>query len=187
MNTHQLVEWQIWDHSVDACFPWFTHPMLEVLKTWDLKDKRILEFGGGKSTKWWRQKAKWVTTIDTNSGWVSKISEECLGLDNGVLLLAPINEGDQEFDNIYCNAGDAYGPYDIVIVDGILRNSCLEKALSMQKPLIVIADNWYQSYVWLSNAAVELMKPHPINVFEQENHTNNDGINKWKTVYWELK
>lgn len=187
MNTEDLIEWQVWDEESDACFPWFTHPMLEVLKTWDLKDKSVLEFGGGRSTKWWRNKCKWVTTIDTNKEWTQNIASECAILDNGILLYAQINEGAQEYADIYCNAGDEYGPYDIVIVDGILRNSCLEKALSMPKPIILIADNWYQSYVWLSDSAVDLMKPYEINVFEQANHTNNDGINKWKTAYWELK
>ena len=187
MNTPELVEWQLYDESADAVFPWFTHPMLEILKTWDLKDKRIAEFGGGRSTKWWRKKSKWVTTIDTNIGWIEQINDECYGLENGVLLHAPINEGSEEYADLYCNAIDKYGPYDIVVVDGILRNNCLKKALSMPRPLTLIADNWFQSFVWLSEAAVELMKPYPINVFEQENHTNNDGINKWKTAYWELK
>lgn len=187
MNTKELVEWQIWDEETDACYPWFTHPMLDVLKKWDLSDKRILEFGGGRSSRWWRKKAKWVTTIDTNSEWSHSIAEECADLDNGVIIHVMINEGDQEHADTYLQAGDKYGPYDIIVVDGILRNNCLEKAINMPRPITIIADNWFQSYVWLSEAAVELMKPYPINVFEQENHTNNDGINKWKTVYWELK
>lgn len=187
MNTQDLVEWQIWDDQSDACFPWFTHPMLDVLKTWDLKDKRILEFGGGKSTKWWRKKSNWVTTIDTNEEWCMQIATECIGLPNGILLHAPINEGSEEHAEVYCNVGDKYGPYDIVVVDGILRNNCLQKALLMPKPLILIADNYNQSFVWVSPAALELMAPYKINAYIQENHTNNDGILKWQTVYWELK
>jgi len=51
---------------------------------------------------------------------------------------------------------------------------------------IFICDNWVQSFVWLSPKAEEIMKPYEVHAFEQKDHTNNDGVNKWKTVYWEF-
>ena len=186
LRVDNLVEWQLIDESVAAVAPWFTHPFLHVLKDWDLSNKRVLEFGGGRSTRWWRTRAKWVTTIDTNVEWANEIERDCEGLNNGVLISLPINEGDQSRSLEYVNAGDAHGPYDIVIVDGILRYECLQKALSIPRPLTVIADNWQQAFVWISPPSAELMAPFEIHSFEQENHTNNDGVNKWKTVYWEL-
>jgi len=186
IDTSNLVEWQLYDAETDAIFPWLTHPFLEWLKNQDLSEKRVLEFGGGRSTRWWRKKAKWVTTIDTNSEWASNINNDCQGLDNGTLISLNINEGSQQQASEYVNAGDQFGPYDIVVNDGILRYEVLQKALSMPRPLLLIADNWHQDYVWISAPSEELMKPYKINVFEQENHTNNEG-NKWKTVYWKLK
>jgi len=182
-----LVQWQLYDAEVDAVFPWFTHPFLEWLKQQDFSDKRILEFGGGRSTRWWRKRAKWVTTIDANIEWSHKIVEDCVGLDNGVLISNQINEGDQSRAKEYINQGDEYGPYDVVVNDGILRYEVLQKALSMKRPLLLIADNWHQAFVWMSPPSEELMKDEKIHIFEQEDHTDNDGVNKWKTVYWELK
>lgn len=98
-----------------------------------------------------------------------------------------INEGDQSEANLYTSIGDRWAPYNIVVVDGILRNSCLEKALSMPRPLLLIADNWIQSGVWMSPAAEALMAPYKAYMFEQSDHTDNDGVNKWKTVFWLLE
>lgn len=190
LRIDNLVQWQLIDEDADAIFPWFTHPFLEVLKTWDLSNKRVLEFGGGRSTRWWRKKAAWVTTVDANPQWANDILQDCAEggvLHNGELICMQINEGDQSRAQEYVNAGDHFGDYDIVVNDGILRYEVLQKALSMKRPLILIADNWNQAFVWISPPSVELMKPYPIHVFEQSNHTDNDGVNKWKTVYWELK
>ena len=186
IQINNLVEWQLYDEKTDAIFPWFTHPFLTWLDGQDLKDKLVLEFGSGRSTRWWRKRCSWVTSIEANAEWSEKVYAECGDLLNGLIICKEINEGDQSRVEEYVNAGDPFGPYDIVVVDGILRNECLQKALSMPRPLLLVADNFYQSYVWMSDAAVELMKPYPIHVFEQENHTNNDGVNKWKTVYWNL-
>ncbi len=186
IQTDNLVQWQLYDPQVDAIYPWFTHPFLAWLTTQDFSNKRVLEFGGGRSTRWWRKKAKWVTTIDANVEWSHIIEKDCEGLDNGVLISRQINEGDQSRAQEYVSLGDEYGDYDVVVNDGILRYEVLQKALSMKKPLLLIADNWVQAFVWISPPSEELMKPYDINVFVQENHTDNDGVNKWKTVYWEL-
>ena len=188
IDQSRLVEWQKIDPKSQLVFPWFTHPMLDILSEIDFSEKTVLEFGGGRSTAWWRDRAKWVTTVETNREWAQTIVEECQdhGLHNGRIYYAQLNEGDSHNAKRYVEAGKSLGPYDVVIVDGILRYECLEYALTLPRPLLLIADNWQQDYVWISPKAEELMKPYPITVCVQENHTNNEG-NKWKTVFWELK
>lgn len=185
LRTDNLVQWQKVDTETNAVFPWFTHPFLDVLKTWNLKGKRILEFGGGRSTRWWRSKAAWVTTIDTNPQWANQIERDCAGLDNGVLLSRQINEGDQSRSQEYVNMGDQYGPYDIVIVDGILRHECVLKALTLPRPLIIIHDN-YQQDGFVCPATAEVMAPYQLNNFIQSNHTDHNG-NPWSTAYWRVE
>lgn len=46
----ELVEWQLQEENTGLIYPWWTHPFLEVLKTWDLSKVNWLEFGGGRST-----------------------------------------------------------------------------------------------------------------------------------------
>ncbi len=183
-----LVQWQKVDPDTSLVFPWFTHDMLDVISKWDLSDKTVLEYGGGRSTAWWRKKAKWVTTVEANLEWAHSIVKDCHenGLHNGKIYYVGINEGDSVHAKKYTEAGKQLGPYDIVIVDGILRYECLQYALTLPRPLTLIADNWDQDFVWISPPAMELMKPYDINVFEQNDHTDNEG-KKWKTVYWELK
>src|ERR1700722_464893 len=107
MNT-ELVQWQIMDESCGCVFPWFTHPFLEVLKTWDLKGKNVLEYGGGRSTAWWRKKAMDVFTVESNEEYFQSIKEECQEkqLLNGVLYLRPANEGDRRKEEYYVKSFD---------------------------------------------------------------------------------
>lgn len=188
LDINNPVEWQVRDEQYPTLKAWYTHGMLNEISKWNLKECVVLEYGGGWSSIFWAFHAKQVVTIETDLNWINDIREyaDAHGITNLTLIHRPCNEGDQSKVEYYTEVPEGYNP-DIVIVDGVLRNSCLEKALTLQRPLILIADNWQQSYVWISPSAAELMEPYPIHIFEQENHTNNDGINKWKTVYWDIK
>src|SRR5580765_1536774 len=106
IQTDNLVQWQKYDEKTDAVFPWFTHPFLEWLDAQDLSEARVLEFGGGRSTRWWRKRAAWVTSIEANPEWAEQVSKECAGLNNGVLWWKAINEGDQSEADLYTSIGD---------------------------------------------------------------------------------
>lgn len=188
LKTDNLVQWQLVDEQANAVFPWFTHPCLEYLKTLDFNGKRVLEFGAGRSTRWWRTKADWVTSIDTNAEWVERVKEDCEegGLTNGIIIPKVINEGDQLRAEEYISAGDEYAPYDVVIVDGILRYECILKALEMPRPLTLIVDNFMQDWIFMCPAAVEALKGYEGRYFIQEDHTDNEG-NKWQTAVWSIK
>jgi predicted O-methyltransferase YrrM len=173
--------------------PWFTLPCLEWLIQQDLSDKTILEYGSGFSTLWLAKRCKDIVSIEANKEWYNKIVAKLIGnlKDTSHYLLRETNEGEQDKIDFYCNAPDSIPfpkQYDIVIVDGILRNECLQKAIKLlsKKGGIIIADNWIQSYVWMSPAAIEIMKPYEVTIFEQSDHINNDGINKWKTAVFKI-
>ena len=85
MNTSKLVEWQRIDSVNGLVEPWLTHPFMDMIKTWDLSDKTILETGGGRSTAWWRSKAKWVDTIESSEEWETQIINDLntANLNNG--------------------------------------------------------------------------------------------------------
>jgi hypothetical protein len=187
MNTAELVQWQKYAPN-GLVYPWFTHPFLDVLEAWDLSKHTILETGAGRSTAWWRSQAKWVDSIEATDEWQYQITKDCsdAGLNNGRLFCTVTPDGVQERKQEYFDLIPNDLHYDIVVVDGIWRYEMLQWALDHFKKTggMIIADNWIQSYVWLSPPAEELMKPYKANVFEQTDHTDNDGINKWKTAYW---
>lgn len=191
MNTNELVEWQKRDDETKLIFPWWTHPFLDVLKTWDLKDKTWLEFGGGRSTAWLRSKCKWVDTIEANEEWANQAQIDCninFLINGGIYsktLPDGVQERKQEFFDLIPNIENV--KYDIISVDGIWRYECLQWALDHFKGRggIIIADNWQQDYVWVSPVAEELMKPYEIHRYFQPDHTNHEG-RQWNTVYWEI-
>jgi hypothetical protein len=59
--------------------------------------------------------------------------------------------------------------------------------LTLPRPFVLIVDNWFQSYVFICPAAVELLKDFEQQIFEQADHTDNDGVNKWKTAIFYIK
>ena len=187
MNTSELVEWQRIDPVNGLIEPWLTHPFMDMIKTWDLSNKTILETGGGRSTAWWRSKAKWVDTIESSEEWETQIINDLntAGLNNGRLFCKELPDGVQDKKQKFFDMIPTDMQYDIVIVDGIWRFEMLQWALDhfKEKGGIIIADNWQQDYVWISPAAEDLMNPYKIHRFEQPNHINHEG-KPWNTSYW---
>lgn len=199
MNT-ELVQWQKIDTSNGCVFPWFTHPFLAELSTWDLSDKNVLEYGSGRSTAWWATKAKWVVSIEANKDWADGVRAELS--EKGLLYskvdvhdkvatdsetdfykqrsyieppVATHTPGSGKFDWLY---------YDIIVIDGILRYECLQWAEKYFKEHggIIIFDNWQQDG-FICPACEELMKPYEQYVFPQPGHTDHHG-NCWKTAFF---
>lgn len=191
----QLVQWQLEDESCGCVFPWFTHPFLEVLKTWNLRNKNILEYGGGRSTAWWRSMTERdVFTVESNEEYFGLIKDECQKkkLLNGVLRFIPANEGDREKEESYVGAFDGLlygGPvtYDIVVVDGIFRYECMIKGIELLNKWggILIVDNWQQDG-FVCPACAELVKGYEGHIYRQEDHTDHHG-NPWQTAYFVIK
>jgi hypothetical protein len=89
-------------------------------------------------------------------------------------------------DEFYTEVPEGFVP-NIVIVDDAYRYECIVKALTLPRPFVLIVDNWFQSYVFICPAAVELLKDFEQQIFEQADHTDNDGVNKWKTAIFYIK
>lgn len=191
MNT-DLVEWQKIAPN-GLVYPWWTHPFLDELEKWDLKEKTWLEFGGGRSTAWLRSKCKRVDTIESNVLWANTATTECHenGLTNGNVYnkLKDLPDGLQQRKQEYFDLIPTGEKYDIISVDGIWRTECLAWALNHFKGRegILIADNYDQDFVWISPFADELMKHYKNSehIFYQPNHTNHEG-KPWNTRYWEI-
>jgi len=189
MTEVTLVEWQRVAPN-GLVHPWWTHPFLDLMETWDWSQKTMLELGAGLGTAWLRSKCKWVDSIDADPKWAVKAHQYCQdnGKLNGRIIAQELPDGVQDRQDEFFALFPQDTQYDIISVDGIWRYESLKWALEHFNEWggLLIFDNWEQSYVNMSPPSVELMSPYKINVFEQHNHTNNDGVNKWKTVYWEI-
>ena len=180
----ELVEWQLQEENTGLIYPWWTHPFLEVLKTWDLSKVHWLEFGAGRSTAWLRSKCFWVDTIEANPEWAEVAEQECKDnyFSNGAIYSKQINEGHPELIESYFNLIPKGEKYHIISIDGIYRTEAIEWAIKHFEGRggIMVIDNLDQDYVWISPKAMELIEPYESQVFIQPNHINHEG-KPWNT------
>jgi hypothetical protein len=185
---NDLVQWQRYSPSNGLVQAWWVHPFLDLMESWDWSEKTMLELGAGLGTAWLRSKCKWVDSIDASPAWALKAQQYCEDNNrlNGRIFAQELPDGVQERKQEFFDLFPNNTQYDIISVDSIWRYECLKWALEHFKGRggMLIFDNWEQSYVNISPPSVELMKQYKINIFEQADHTDNDGVNKWKTVYW---
>jgi hypothetical protein len=183
----ELVEWQIRSPKNGMVMCWFTHPCLEWMEQQDWSDKIIVMFGAGLGDAWLRTKCKALYIIERNHEWAEKSSHYAMsmGVSDIGYIMRPCNDSDGKAD-FYLNI-EGFNP-DIIINDDAYRTECCQMAVDYFKDKvgIFICDNWIQSFVWMSPKAEEIMQPYEAMVFEQKDHTNNDGINKWKTAVWNI-
>jgi hypothetical protein len=158
------------------CQPWYTAGALDVIQEWDVKDKIVLEWGGGMSTLWWASRVKHVFLVETNPKWIK---------------LAPnvtLREISPDRTDVDCYEAVPEGcKPDIVIVDGSRRMECLKKALTLPRPLTIIFDNWQQDGVFIEPEAEALMEPFKQygQFFVQADHKDHNG-RPWQTAIWRL-
>jgi len=113
--------------------PWFTYPAIEYLIQLNLKDKTVLEWGAGNSSLFFSSIAKKICSIEHNKNWYNEIS--ALKIPNQELIF---REG-----NLYVTAIKEFNQkFDIVVIDGILRDDCSKIAIQyLKSDGLIILDN----------------------------------------------
>lgn len=185
----ELCEWQVIDSSSGLIMPWFTHPCLDWIEKQDWSDKNVIMFGAGMGDAWLAKKCQTLTVVERNPEWLSKASQYAaanVAIVNYILRECNDSSGMADF---YCEIPSNI-KYDVIINDDAYRTEICQVAVDYLKANgggIFISDNWIQSYVWLSPKAEEIMQPYDAMVFEQHDHKENDGVNKWKTAVWNIR
>lgn len=169
------------DKGNNLCELWLTHGALDWIKKQDWSEKTVLMFGAGLGDAWLAKRCKMLYVVERNEEWLNTARNNCLqnGVHNHVYCYRPCNDS-SGMDETYCAIPEGCEP-DIVINDDAYRYEVIVKALTLKRPLILITDNWFQDYVFLSPAAVELLKDFKSEIFPQLNHTHHEG-NCWKTA-----
>lgn len=168
-------EWQATDPELGINYPWYTNKFLEVLKTWDLSDKVIFEYGLGGSTLWYSHKVKKQYGVDSDEVWMQWVGQYLN--DNGKFPYL-LYETDPNLypSSIYrCQT-----KFDIVVVDGIERDACVPMALDCLKDDgILIIDNYQQPSVWMAEErTLNILSKYECHVFKHEGHYD------WQTAYF---
>lgn len=118
--------------------PLYSYPAIEYLAQFDFSAKNVFEFGAGNSTLFWSQRARKVTSVETNKEWYDSLHSK---LDkNGHLFLVDLAEAHRAIEKIT-------GKFDVIIVDGSFNR--FESARTARPKLkrngMFIVDNteWY--------------------------------------------
>jgi len=188
IDKNQLYEWQRIDSENGLIEPWWSHPFMDYLKTWNLSGVTWLETGSGASTAWLRSKCFWVDSVESSLQWAKDVEAYCdaEGLYNGAVLYnGDIPDGTPEGMKAYFDLLPISKLYDVISIDGLYRTEMLQWALDhfAENGGVLIADNFGQDFVWISPKAEEIMAPYEAHVFAQPDHTNHEG-RPWNTRYW---
>lgn len=157
------------ENSLNEPIPWLTYSLIDFIEERVNKEMNILEFGAGNSTIWFSKRAKNVTSIEHDVNWIKQISLKMP--DNVTLEHADIGELNSmsysELTYNYPISNDEYTSkildteikYDIILVDGIFRNKCVEKSLlCLKENGVFIVDNLnYQQQV---QPTVDFLEKH---------------------------
>jgi hypothetical protein len=117
----------------------------------------VFEYGPGASTIWLSKRARSVTYVEHDAGFAPIVKQLTLGAENvtGILLppvlckeKKPLCHSERkgfegyEFSPYVSAIRVAEGPFDLIVVDGRARSSCLYEAVRHLKPDgIILFDN----------------------------------------------
>ncbi len=147
--------------------PWLVFDAIEFLKSFLKKDMKVFEYGSGGSTLFFAQRVKEIVSVEHDAFWFGEVTK--IILDNGIKNIDyKLREPDNypQFDlgkrsdpgefisyyhgfegkqfKSYAQAIDTYADqsFDLVVVDGRARISCIRQALpKIKKGGFLLVDN----------------------------------------------
>ncbi len=148
---HRLRYW-VWER-LHPDEPWLTPGAVTFLKTALRPDMRGLEFGSGRSTRWYASQLQHLLSIEHHQGWYEKVKAELQqrGVRNVDYRHVALSHPESaptfpEYDPLPPYVGvireHPEASLDFVVVDGHYRQACVREALSRLKPggLLLVDD-----------------------------------------------
>ncbi len=133
--------------------PWLTREAISILGQALRPSDRGLEYGSGRSTRWFAVRTAGLISIEANPVWFGSVQAQLTSADLAGRVdyrLIPADETRQPDPHRAAYLAAAEGlpstSLDYVVVDGIYRDACALRAVRLVKPggfLIVDNINWY--------------------------------------------
>ena len=140
--------------------PWLPLPAIDVLEALDRRGARVFEYGSGGSTLYWLRRGASVVSVEHDERWFAALAPRVRAADYRLVLPeagtasadpadpAAYASSDPASESrtfrAYAQSIDAFpdGTFDIVLVDGRARPSCIVHAAPKVKPHgLLIVDN----------------------------------------------
>lgn len=141
------------DASEKEARPWINYSFMDFIDERLTNDMNVFEYGSGLSTLYFARRVKSIVSIEHNKDWFDRVSALVSDHENAKVIYVELN------DNYPAAIGFAGTDkkFDLVLVDGRMRNDCIENAVGFLSPggVIILDDserNRYQpSFVLLEN------------------------------------
>jgi len=182
---------QYLDERSKVLFPWYSKPFLDFLKTLETSNWDVFEYGAGFSTLWYAVNCKSITSVENDQSWSTGVSSyiKSVGLDNANVMYEPggpniFEEGENSSYVMSIYKTDQL--YDVVVVDGVHRNTCVKHAIKKIKPGgMLIFDNFNQKSIGGScDAVLEELKKYEHKSFLHPIEMHPNKIADWLTDCW---
>lgn len=160
----------IWEKS-NPELPWLTKHSVHIIDNLISKRDNMIEFGAGRSTAWFSSRVNKLTSIETDSQWYEKVSNEIKNLDQTEIFHL---SQENEFINFIKEKEDK--SIDIVLIDGAYRDTCANDILNkMKSGGLIIIDN--------ANRFLYNPITHSPNSLKSHDKMSNE----WKSFYSKTK
>jgi hypothetical protein len=124
--------------AVDASgdpLPWLPYPAIEFLRSRVQPSMRVFEYGSGQSTRWWARHVESVHAVEDDSTWFGRVADALPG--NVDLRLA-----DSSGKGYAQSISERETTFDIVVIDGAVRNECARACVAFLAPDgVIVWDN----------------------------------------------
>ena len=117
--------------------PWYTFPAIEYLSQLDWSGADVFEFGCGNSTLWWSNRAKSVTSVESDREWFELVKGR-IGNNCSVHFETDADR--------YAEYVSRFDGFDVIVIDGIFldggRLKCTERSIESLRPGgLIVLDN----------------------------------------------
>ena len=143
-------------HRSHADEPWLTPQAVRFLEGWLKPGDKMLEFGSGRSTIWFARRVNSLVSVEHDPLWYERVnaSLKAQNLEHVIYLKKSIEGSPAEYTLVPGRFED--NSLDVILVDGRLRDECINASLPKLKPggLLVLdnADVYIPSQVITPNA-----------------------------------
>ncbi|WP_419904827.1 class I SAM-dependent methyltransferase [Kiloniella sp.] len=129
------------DDMVHLGLPWWTFDAVEFVESFleERKDARVFEWGSGASTIWLSKHSSEVVSVEHDPKWSERVGCLIENFSNTTLKAVPPKLSgcirsnrkgyeDQFFDDYVQSIHEEEGKFDLIVIDGRARESCLTEA-----------------------------------------------------------
>lgn len=122
--------------------PWMTYGAIRHLEGAVQRGARVFEYGVGGSSVFFLDRGAKVVSVESDAAWAERVQQAFPG-DWEVHVKGPdTSSTDQEHRSLrvegdfrdYVETIDAYGEFDVIVVDGFARAGCMRRAQSHLAP-----------------------------------------------------